>query len=312
MTGRHAIAQCHRSVNLDSHMISDELLTSLICQHIEAQPSDDVHFIWQGHESLACFHRIAELQQRYAQEKRIYNTFQTNGMQLTEEGSRFFREHSWRVEVSIEGSSALAPTPKNLLQSLHSLKSHGVEFTLLVSIDQQNSQNPEQLYRHLRGLGTPYLQFIPRLEMNDHQPVERSIEAKVWGAFLCAVFDVWVREDVGRVFVQLFDSTLGVWNGFTTQICSLSEHCGHASGQFKKSQLAEACKSCSVLKLCNGDCPKHRDASGKSALCEGYRAFFQYSEPHMKVMRDLIRQRRSPMELMMMLRQQNQDGQMGC
>ena len=342
-------------------VMSDETLEAFIRQHIEAQPGDDVQFAWQGGEPTLCgldfFRRAAELQQRYAGEKRIYNAFQTNGILLNDEWCQFFKEHGWLVGISLDGPPELHdayrvsrsgnPTHHKVLKAIEALKNHQVEFNLLVVVNRLNSQHPQFLYRYLRELGTPFLQFIPLLEMNDRQqPDENSVTAEQWGAFLCAVFDVWVREDVGRVFVQLFDSTLGVWNGFSSQMCSLGETCGHAFalesngdvyqcdhyvypsfrlgnihqipireinasvavaafGQHKKRSLPDECKSCSALKLCNGDCPKHRDASGKSALCAGYQQFFTYTAPHMKVMRDLIRQRRSPMELMMMLRQQS-------
>ncbi len=199
------------------------------------------------------------------------------------------------------------------------------------------------MYRYLRALGTAHLQFIPLMELDEHQhPDEHSVDPKAWGNFLCRVFDIWVREDIGRVFIQLFDSTLGVWSGYASQMCSLSETCGHAFaleangdlyqcdhyvypafrlgnihtttlgemntssaafsfGQYKMQSLVETCKRCPVLRLCHGDCPKHRDGSGKSALCDGYRDFFTHSAPHMRVMRDLIAQHRSPMELMTML-----------
>ena len=342
-------------------VMSDETLEVFIRQHIEAQPGDEVQFAWQGGEPTLCgldfFRRVAALQQRYAGEKRIYNAFQTNGVLLNDDWCRFFKEHGWLVGISLDGPPELHdawrvsrsgnPTHHKVLRAIETLKAHQVEFNLLVVINHLNAQHPRQVYRYLRELGTPFLQFIPLLEMNDrYQPDEYSVTAEQWGSFLCEVFDVWVREDVGRIFVQLFDSALGVWNGFASQMCSLSETCGHAFamesngdvyqcdhyvypsfrlgnihqttlsainasaevaafGQHKKHSLPEACKACSALKLCNGDCPKHRDESGKSALCEGYQQFFTYTAPHMKVMRDLIRQRRSPMELMVMLRQQS-------
>lgn len=341
-------------------VMSDDTLKAFIRQHIDAQPGDDVQFAWQGGEPTLCgldfFRRVVELQQEFAGEKRIYNAFQTNGILLNDEWSRFFKEHGWLVGVSIDGPADLHdafrvsrsgnPTHHNVINAIASLKAHGVEFNLLVVVNSLNSQHPQRLYRYLRELGTPFLQFIPLLEMNDHQqPDAFSVSAEAWGTFLCDVFDVWVREDIGKVFVQLFDSTLGVWNGFSSQMCSLSTTCGHAFalesngdvyqcdhyvypsfrlgnihqtdisvinasaeavafGQYKQSSLPEACKTCSVQRLCNGDCPKHRDASGKSTLCEGYREFFNYTAPHMRVMRDLIRLRRSPMELMAMLQMQ--------
>jgi len=148
---------------------------------------------------------------------------------------------------------------------------------------------------------------------------------------------------VGRVFVQLFDSMLGVWSGYPAQMCSLAERCGHAFaleangdlyqcdhyvypeyclgnihqmpisvlnqtaaarafGEIKHDSLTDECRQCSVLPLCNGDCPRHR-LNGKSVLCEGYRDFFFHSAPYMRAMRDLIRHQRSPAELMKQLRQ---------
>ncbi|MGU3525253.1 anaerobic sulfatase maturase [Enterobacteriaceae bacterium C23F] len=372
MTGCHVMAkpassrcnlQCRYCFYLDKTqqpVMSDATLETFIRQQIDAQPGDEVQFAWQGGEPTLCgldfFRRVVTLQQRYAGEKRIYNAFQTNGVLLNDEWCQFFKDHNWLVGISLDGPVELHdahrvsrsgnPTHHKVMQAIKCLKKHGVEFNLLVVVNSLNSAQPHSLYRYLRGLGTPYLQFIPLLEMNDHQqPDEYSVSAKAWGEFLCGVFDVWVREDIGRVFVQLFDSTLGVWNGFASQMCSLSKTCGHAFalesngdlyqcdhyvypsyrlgnihhatlkeinssaeaaafGQFKQASLAQACQTCSVQRLCNGDCPKHRDASGKSALCEGYREFFEYTSPYMKVMRDLINQRRSPQELMAMLHQQ--------
>lgn len=372
MTGCQVIAKpassrcnlrCRYCFSLDKKphaQMSEETLEAFVRQHIEAQSGDEVQFAWQGGEPTLCgldfFRRAASLQQKYAGGKRIYNAFQTNGILLNDEWCRFFKEQGWRVGISLDGPSALHdelrvslngnPTHHKVIRAIESLTLHGVEFTLLVVVNRHNSQNPQQLYRYLRELGTPYLQFIPLLEMNDHhQPDEHSVTAKQWGQFLCDVFDVWVHEDVGRVYVQLFDSTLGVWNGFSSQQCSLGETCGPAFtlesngdvyqcdryvypshrlgnihqtalstiniglqalalGEGKKRGLPDECKACSALRLCNGDCPKHRDATGKSALCKGYHQFFTYTAPYMRVMRDLINQRRSPMELMMMLRQQ--------
>ena len=36
---------------------------------------------------------------------------------------------------------------------------------------------------------------------------EASARAGVVGNFLCAIFDEWVRKDVGKIFVEIFDYT---------------------------------------------------------------------------------------------------------
>ena len=49
-----------------------------------------------------------------------------------------------------------------------------------------------------------------------------------WGNFLCTLFDEWVKEDVGRYYIQLFDSTLANWIGEQPGVCSMAKTCGHA------------------------------------------------------------------------------------
>ncbi|MFH7907763.1 anaerobic sulfatase maturase [Enterobacter cloacae] len=332
------------------HM-DDATLEAFIRQHIAAQPGVDVQFAWQGGEPTLCgidfFRRAAALQQRYGQGKRIQNAFQTNGVLLNDEWCRFFREHGWLVGISIDGPAELHdiyrvnrrgnPTHQKVVAAIARLREHQVSFNLLTVVSRENSQQPEQMYRYLRTLGTPFLQFIPLVEQDN----PASVTGEQWGTFLKTVFDIWVREDVGRVYVQLFDSMLGVWSGYPAQMCSLAECCGHAFaleangdlyqcdhfvypeyrlgnihqtalaklnassaarefGTFKQRTLSDECRQCPVLRLCNGDCPKHR-LNGKSVLCVGYRDFFCHTAPSMRVMRDLIRHHRSPIELMAML-----------
>ncbi len=154
---------------------------------------------------------------------------------------------------------------------------------LVTVINRHNCHQPEQMYRYLRDLGTPYLHFIP-LQAGDNP---ESITDRQWGDFLTGVFDVWVREDIGRVFVQPFDSTLEIWRGQPPQPDDFSP--------------PDECRACPVRYLCCGDGSTAEE--GKSALCAGYQAYFRHSAPHMRVMRDLLRHHRSPMELMALLRQ---------
>lgn len=363
MTGCHVMAKpassrcnlnCRYCFYLDKPeqpMMDDATLEAFICQQIAAQPGNDVQFAWQGGEPTLCgvdfFRRVVALQQRYGQGKNIQNAFQTNGMLINDEWCRFFRDNGWLVGVSLDGPPDLHdayrvsrsgnPTQRKVTAAIEKLRVHQVSFNLLTVVNRLNSQQPEAVYRYLRALGTPFLQFIPLVE---HENPE-SVTDKQWGEFLKAVFDIWVREDIGRVFVQLFDSTLGVWSGYPSQMCSLAECCGHAFaleangdvyqcdhfvypdyrlgnihqtslmalnrseaakrfGLSKQAMLADECLECPAHRLCNGDCPKHR-LSGKSVLCAGYQQFFNHCAPHMRVMRDLIAQHRSPVELMALL-----------
>ena len=55
-----------------------------------------------------------------------------------------------------------------------------------------------------------------------------SVESRAYGEFLSAIFDEWVRQDVGQVFVQIFDVQLGLWMGMPASLCVFGETCGNA------------------------------------------------------------------------------------
>ncbi len=57
-----------------------------------------------------------------------------------------------------------------------------------------------------------------------------TVEPLQFGRFLCEIFDRWVRRDVGRTFVQIFDVQVGIWAGYGSTLCVFSEACGRADG----------------------------------------------------------------------------------
>ncbi|MBA7607331.1 Anaerobic sulfatase-maturating enzyme [subsurface metagenome] len=57
---------------------------------------------------------------------------------------------------------------------------------------------------------------------------KHSVTGKQYGNFLNAIFDEWVRHDVGQVFVQIFDAALAAWIGQRPGLCIFDETCGTA------------------------------------------------------------------------------------
>jgi uncharacterized protein len=62
----------------------------------------------------------------------------------------------------------------------------------------------------------------------DNQVTAWSVRPAEYGSFLGEIFDEWVQRDVGRVFVQQFDSALANWAGRPPGVCIFSEKCGRA------------------------------------------------------------------------------------
>ncbi|ATF51623.1 MULTISPECIES: radical SAM protein [Citrobacter] len=166
------------------------------------------------------------------------------------------------------------------------------EGMIKVVVDRLKCNQPIDLYRNIQKSGVRSVQFVPLVERDEKGCLTAgSVTAEDWGHFLNTVFDIWVREDITRISIPLFDETLNRWCGRTGQ-----------TNRQTISQMSARCQSCSLLQFYRGDCPAFCDDSGKGGLCAGYQAFFDHTAPHMRVMRDLLKQHRSPMELMAMLR----------
>jgi uncharacterized protein len=231
--------------------MADDLLDDYIRQYIEAQQVPEITFAWQGGEptlmGLPFFQRAVELQQKHCPPgKRITNTLQTNGVNLDDAWGEFFQAHDFLIGLSIDGPRALhdayrvdkggRPTFDQVMRGLSVLKKHQIEYNVLTTLHAANAAHPLEVYRFLRDdIGAQFMQFIPIVERENEtgfqegsQVTDRSITASQYGDFLIAVFDEWVRRDVGRVFVQIFDVALAAWSGHRPGLCIFEETCGTA------------------------------------------------------------------------------------
>ncbi len=230
-----------------SFRMSEEVLEAFVRQYIQAQRVPEVTFAWQGGEptlmGLDFFRRAVELQRQYCPPgMKINNSFQTNAVLLDDEWGRFFHDHHFLLGVSLDGPASLhdvyrldkggRPTFDRVLRGIELLKSHAVEFNLLACVNDQTAAHPLEVYRFFRDqVGARFIQFIPIVEAQPAAsplPGAHSVSGAAWGQFLCAIFDEWVRRDVGQVFVQLFDVALAAWAGYRPGLCVHEETCGLA------------------------------------------------------------------------------------
>ena len=238
-----------------STMMQRHVLEAYVKSYIESQPVDRVMFTWHGGEPLLrpreFYEEALMLQRRYAGGRRVDNSLQTNGTLLTDDWCRFFRDNSFLIGLSIDGDAAVhdryrltangVPTSEKVLRAVEMLDRHGVEWNAMAVVNDVNSRRPREFYTFFRDkLGCRYLQFAPIVERLDASgrlmaPFEAggtiapySVDPVEWGRFLNAVFDIWVRRDVGEMFVQIFDSTLASWVGVQPGTCVFCETCGHS------------------------------------------------------------------------------------
>ena len=364
--------------------MTEDMLEKLIKNYLGSCDVPEVTFNWHGGEPLIMgldFYRKAiEFEKKYAEDKIVHNTLQTNGTLLTPQWADFFAENNFLIGISIDGpehihdryrsSKAGEPSFSRVMAGLRTLVYGGVEFNTLTAVSKASEGHGLEIYQFLKSIGSKYMQFLPvvekiRYQKNDSGKALKSVRPTIvnpagesdgigtwsisdvgYGRLLCDIFDYWVRHDVGRYFVGMFDATLAGWVGAMPGTCAYAETCGGnivvehngdvyvcdhfvypeyklgniatdnlrdlagcdgamAFGIEKRNSLPLQCRRCEWLRLCNGECPKHRvdkaknGQSGLNSLCAGLQMFYRHSAPAMQKMKELLAQKRAPAEIML-------------
>jgi uncharacterized protein len=240
--------------------LPEAVLEEYIRRYIESQPTPVINFAWQGGEptllGVEYFRKVVDLQKKYANGKPIENSLQTNGILLDDAWCEFLAQNRFLIGLSVDGPQELhdcyrvdkagGPSFDKVLRAAECLKKHKVDFNTLTGVHRRNSLKPLDVYRFLKEAGSGFMQFIPiveriaadpasdRLLVSPHSSAaahvaEWSVEPLQYGKFLCAIFDEWVRNDVGTIFVQLFDVTLASWVGMEPNLCVFQRTCGAAA-----------------------------------------------------------------------------------
>jgi len=265
----------------------------------------------------------------------VLHTFQTNGILLDDEWCAFFKEHNFLVGLSVDGPREIHDayrmdrggkgTFDKVMKGWKMLRKYEVDFNILCTVNAANEKHGRAVYRFFRDeLHAEWMQFIPIVERATKDTIdiankgwaeqagrnrllytqtgtlvtERSVGGKQYGQFLIDIFEEWVRSDVGKVYVQLFDVTLEAYTG-RHLLCIHAPTCGYGPalehngdlyscdhyvepkyklgnihethmqtmvaspeqrkfGDDKRDTLTAQCKRCDVLPVCNGGCPKDR------------------------------------------------------
>lgn len=228
-------------------VMDEQFLERFVRTYIMSQPGPEVLFVWHGGEPLlrplSFYRKAVELQEKYAGGMLIDNCLQTNGTLLDEDWCRFLRDNRWLVGISLDGPERFHdsyrrdthgnPSFSKVMKSIEMMTRFGVEWNAMAVVNDYNSCHPLEFYRFFKSLGCRFLQFTPVTDrmsggnivspsVRGAGPADFSVTSEGWGNFLCAVFDEWVKNDVGDVFVQIFDSALACWAGVPPSLCSMS------------------------------------------------------------------------------------------
>jgi uncharacterized protein len=324
--------------------MSEDLLEIYVRQQIAASPTEVIRFSWHGGEpmlmGLEFFERAVALQHKHRPGGRIIrNGIQTNGTLLDERWCRFFVRENFSVGISLDGPEAVhdrhrrwrggGPTFRQVLRAYDLLQIHEVRTDILAVVTALSVREPLRLYRFFKQLGAQYLSLLPLVARRSGSSCEVSrdtVPAADFGRFLCAIFDEWMRCDIGSIQIEIFEAAACTAFGQSPAVCVYRPECGdvlalekngdlyacdhfvdrahrlgnirttplvtmvdgprqRTFGRRKHAGLPQSCRSCEVLAMCNGGCPKDRfltvvdGEAGINYLCPAYKAFFSHAWP---------------------------------
>ena len=294
--------------------MSDDVLESMIASFMSTNQDNNYAFGWQGGEptllGLEFFEKAVKLQKRYGPPgASVSNGLQTNGTLITDEMAKFFAEYKFLLGVSLDGPEYLhdyyrktigqTPTHSLVMRGIEHLKKHNVDFNILILVNKKTVKKAKEIYQYMKSHGFFFQQYIPCVEYdNNNQPQPYSITGEEWGIFLCELFDEWIKEDVNRISIRLFDSVMEYLVYQRYNVCHMQNNCcqyfvveydggvypcdfyvrddlllGNVKTgtwadfinspiyrQFgrQKALWNKVCNSCPYIIFCNGDCKKFR------------------------------------------------------
>ena len=249
----------------EQYRMSDKVLSAFIGGYVSSQPTPAVEFVWQGGEptllGIDFFKRVVRLQKPFAEQRTITNSLQTNGTLLTDDWCQFLKKHRFMVGLSLDGPQEIHDRHRRdrkgngsfdrVMRGLKLLQKHEVAYNVLACVTGEAERKPLDVYRFLRGQGVEFIQFSPVVErlpdarsqalglrlagpaLLDQPETQTgvlpwSVSPEGYGDFLIAIYEEWVRNDVGTTFVMNFEWALNAWIGNPSPVCIHARQCGRS------------------------------------------------------------------------------------
>ena len=227
-----------------SFVMPDNVLETYIHGLIEASPGSEIRFSWHGGEptllGVEFFKKVVSLQQKLTPPNKILtNNIQTNGIRIDDQWCEFLAEEKFTVGLSMDGPEAFhdayrltrdrAATHEKVMRAWDLLNRYHITTDILCVVHDQNVFHPLETYRFFKQIKARYLGFLPMVEYDPGKACgvsDQTVPAKAFGEFLCAVFDEWKREDIGKTVVQIFEEVARSALGQAHSLCIFRKTCG--------------------------------------------------------------------------------------
>lgn len=218
------------------------LLEKFIRQYLELF-SGRVTFIWHGGEPLLAgidfFVKAIELERRYRHDHLIENHIQTNGTLIDGDWASFFKEHNFRVGISLDGTRESHDAFRvnasgrgsfdSVIRGIDILRKSGIQPGFIQTLTRQTTNHVEEeihffsrILRADRGWG---MNVFANVETMNGEMTDQAMTNAELTRVLMQVIDQWLAQDEAGLRIREVDNFLAGVIGKKATNCTFNGTC---------------------------------------------------------------------------------------
>lgn len=220
-------------------VMNDEILKSFI--DVTCANQDTVEFIWHGGEPLFAgvdfYRRVIEYEAVWSgEEKKIFNSIQTNGTLIDKNWINFFSANNFAVGVSLDGPPELHDQLRvyhngrgsfeETIRAIHLLKEAEVLSDVICCVSSVNCDFPEDIFDFFVGQNIKRLKFL-QVQGRDGigKLLPYSVISEQYADFLIGIFKKWLELDDPEVEIREIKSIVNLMLGGDFRECMFADEC---------------------------------------------------------------------------------------
>lgn len=225
-------------------IMSREVVDHLIEKTLSFAEGGFVTYCFQGGEPLLVgieFYEyfISQVEKKNKAGSKIIYSLQTNGINLSEEFCKLFREKEFLVGVSLDGPREIhnqyrcslghEGTFDSVMEGISLLKKYGIQFNILSVVTAYSAKYIKEIWGFFKQQGFSYLQFIPCLEPIGTTPFQTgfAMDNEQYYQFQKQLFDLYWKDlhTKNKVFVRHLDNIMARLYGGRVEQCDMIGRC---------------------------------------------------------------------------------------
>jgi len=230
--------------SVKNYGIMKESVLETIVQKALAESEQFCMFGFQGGEptlaGIDFFRDLIKFVKQYnVNNIKVSYSLQTNGLLLDDDWAKFFHDNNFLVGLSIDATKQIHDdfrmdpsgkgTHNRCMAAARLLSKYNVDFNILSVLTRQFASHPDKAYRFYKQSRFRYIQFIPCLDGLNDEPGANyySLDAKVYGRFLCRIFDLWYSDFINDNYysIRAFDNYIQMLMGRPAENCAMNGVC---------------------------------------------------------------------------------------